>query len=107
MVNEDGTGETFFWVLPSLGHQLPQDPPLHPLSLPSLQPWSSKTSLFPRVPSGSPRVAIPSPEDLLHPSRVSLPMGSALGVILSGVTSPITSWTCPPRAPSLTLVAVH
>lgn len=26
MVNEDGTGETFFWVPLSLGHHLPQDP---------------------------------------------------------------------------------
>lgn len=26
MVNEDGTGETFFWVPLSPGHHLPQDP---------------------------------------------------------------------------------
>lgn len=34
MVNEDGTGETFFRVPLSLGHHLPQDPFLCPTGCP-------------------------------------------------------------------------
>lgn len=105
MVNEDGTGETFFWVPLSPGHHLPQDPVLCPTGCP--QPQSPKAPLFSRVPSGSHRVVIPGPKPRPMPPGSPFPWAPPLGVIWSGVPSPITTWTLSPRAPSLILVAVH